>query len=87
MSLVMSRYFWPGIVIDVKRKIFTCPNCILRKSKSGKFAELVNSSSTLPVEIICIHYLTLEQSKRGFENILVFADHFTRYAQAVATRN
>ena len=37
---------------------------------------------------ICLHsYLSLERSKDGFGNILVITDRFSRYAQAIPTRN
>lgn len=81
LSLLKSRYFWPGMDKDVERKVAICPNCILRKSKSGKSAQLVNITSSHPLAIVCIDYLTLEQSKGGFQTILVITDHCTRYAQ------
>jgi transposase InsO family protein len=37
--------------------------------------------------LICIDFLSLEQSKGGYDNILVITDHLTRYAQAIPTRN
>lgn len=87
VSLVRSRFFWPGLDSDVEKKVKNCDRCIMRKSNPGPSAELVNIVTTQPMELVCIDFLTLERSKGGFEKILVLTDHFTRYAQAFPTRN
>ena len=71
----------------IKDKVKSCDHCILRKSRGGISAELVNISSSSPMEIVCIDYLSLERSKGGFEHVLVITDHFSRYAQAFPTKN
>ena len=57
-----------------------------KKKASGK-ATLVNITSTTPMELVCIDYLSLERSKGGFENILVITYHFRCCEQAIPTRN
>ena len=87
LSLRKQRFFLPGLDQFVRRRIQHCSSYIRRKTAPVKVAELVNISSTAPMELVCIDYLSLERSKGGYERILVITDHFTRYAQAFPTRN
>lgn len=47
----------------------------------------MNVATTQPLELVCLDFLTLEAAKWGFQHILVIADHFTRYAQAIPSKN
>ena len=47
----------------------------------------VNIETTKPMELVCIDFFKLEQSKPGIENVLVVTNHFTKYAQAYPTSN
>ena len=85
-SLIRDRFYWPGMTSDIDNWISHCQKCIKRK-KEPSIAPLVNIQTTQPLELVCIDYLSLEKSKGGYENILVITDHFTRYAQAIPTRN
>ena len=67
----------------MKEKGHNWDHCIKRKAGQRKIAELVNTTSTAPMVILCLDYLSLERSKGGVENILVITDQFTRYAQAI----
>ena len=72
----------------VEEWILQCGRCIQRKTPaSSQRAPLVSISTQFPLELVCIDFLTLEQSKGGHHNILVITDHFTRFAQAIPTRN
>lgn len=72
---------------DVDEWIKACTQCVLRKTPSRACAPLVPINTFQPLELVCMDFLSLETSKGGIENILVFTDHFTQYAVAVPTRN
>ena len=73
MSLVKSRFYWPGMDGDIEKKVKNCPRCIMRM--------------TYPMDLVCMDFLSLEMSAGGYKNILVITDHFTRYAHALPSKN
>lgn len=86
LSLLRDRFYWPNMKKDVQEWIQHCDRCVRRKATNTR-AEMVNITTTYPLELVCMDFLTLESSKGGYSNILVITDHFTRYAQAFPTRN
>ena len=72
---------------DIEKYIRNCPRCIRRKSKTSTPAKLVVVDSTYPMDLVCMDFPSLEMSSGGYEHILVITDHFTRYAQAIPSRN
>ena len=87
LSLVRDRFCWPGMAADIETKVGKSDRCSKRRASTYVKAPLVNIRSSQPLELVCMDYLTLEQSNVGFQHILVVTDHFTRYAQAVPTKD
>ena len=87
LSLLKDRFYWPGMSKDVEEWISHCGRCIRRKTPPNHRAPLVSIGTISPLHLVCMDYLTLEPSKGGQQNILIITDHFTRYAQAIPTRN
>ncbi|XP_053386637.1 uncharacterized protein K02A2.6-like [Mercenaria mercenaria] len=86
-SLLKSRFFWPGLEQFVELRVRNCPRCICWKTPGKVSAGLVRVESSYPLELVCMDFLSLEMSAGGYENVLVITDHFTRFAQAIPTRN
>ena len=86
LRLMRERYYWPGMFFDVAVWVDKCDRCIRRKSAPQR-APLVSITTTYPLEMVCFDFLTLEQSKGGYGNLLVITDHFTKFAVVVPTKN
>ena len=87
LGLARDRFFWPKMAGDVQKWVASCKRCVCRKQPEKKSSPLVSIKTSQPMELVCMDFLTLESSKGGYDNILVITDHFTRYAQAIPTRN
>jgi transposase InsO family protein len=86
-SLVKDRFYWSGMSQDITTWIEECDRCIRRKSSTIQRAPLVNITTTSPLELVCMDFLTLEPSKGNYQHILVITDHFTRFVMTIPTRN
>ena len=87
LSLLRDRFYWPGMYKDAESWIEQCGRCLRRKTPTNQRAPLVPIVTSSPLELVCMDFLTLEKSKGGYQHILVITDHYTRYAQAIPTKN
>ena len=88
LDLVRARFYWPRMYSYIRHRLQNCLPCIRRKSPiNQRVATMVSIDTCQPMELVCLDYLSLEESKGGYDNILVITDHFTRYAVAIPTRN
>lgn len=72
---------------EVEQYVRNCGACVLRNTPYQRAAPLHQIVSFGPLELVCIDFFSMEPDSRGVNNVQVVTDHFTRYAQAVPTRN
>ena len=88
LSLFRERFYWPGLSKFVIRKVKECMQCLQGKGPHiPERAAMGSLNASQPMELVCIDYLGLEESKGKYANILVITDVFTKYAWAIPTRN
>ncbi|KAK3558685.1 hypothetical protein QTP86_023232 [Hemibagrus guttatus] len=87
LDLVRNRFYWPKMASDVEQKVRVCGRCIRRKVLPERAAPLMNVSTTRPLQLVCMDFLTLEPDRSNTTDVLVITDHFTKYALAIPTPN
>ena len=85
LSLLRERFYWPGMHKQASLYVSKCQNCLKRKAIPD-VAPLQPIIASQPMELVHMDFLSIEPSKGNIENVLVITDHFTRYAQAYASK-
>ena len=88
IDLACERFFWPRMRQDITHYVTkVCPCLKSKKPPINPREPLHPIVTTAPFQMVSIDYLHLETCAGGYQYILVVMDHFTRYAQAYATRD
>ena len=66
-TLLRDRFYWPSMAKRVEEWIKTCDRWMGRKGQTNIKAPLVNITTSQPLEILCLDFLTLETSKGVWE--------------------
>ena len=87
-ELARERFYWPFMRADITHYVTKVCRCLKqRKPPTHVNAPLQPILSTAPFQLVSMDYVHLEPSSGGYQYILVIMDHYTRFAQAYATRD
>ena len=87
-SLLRKRCFWPRMMQDVQKWCKNCERCMIGKAPIPSIKPPTgNLIAHNPLEILAIDFTLLEKASDGRENVLVMTDIFTKYVQAIPTRD
>ena len=87
-ALVRHRCYWPELLNDVEKWCKDCERCIMAKAPAQKLKPTMgNFLASRPLEVLAIDFTVLDKASDGRENVLVMTDIFSKFVQAVPTRD
>ena len=88
LALLRKRCFWIRMAQDVQKWCKNCERCMIAKAPIPSVKPpMGNLIASCPMEILAIDYTLLEKSTDGRENVLIMTDIFSKFTQAVPTRD
>lgn len=86
LALLRSRCHWPTMTKDVTTYCKKCRRCVIAKSSSVK-TKMGSLPAKRPLDVLAMDFTVLERSSSGLENVLILTDVFTKFTQAIPTRD
>uniref|UniRef100_A0A672HYG9 Gypsy retrotransposon integrase-like protein 1 n=1 Tax=Salarias fasciatus TaxID=181472 RepID=A0A672HYG9_SALFA len=87
-ELVRQRCYWPGMGHEVKEWCQRCERCALAKCTQPRVrAPMGHLLAAKPNQVLAIDFTLLEPSRDGKELVLVMTDVFSKFTQAIPTRD
>lgn len=88
LALLRKRCFWIRMAQDVEKWCKNCERCMIAKAPLPSIKPPIgNLIAHRPMEILAMDYTLLEKSSDGRENVLVMTDIFSKFTQAIPTRD
>ena len=88
LALVKMRCYWPRMTSDIQRWCDKCERCCMAKDKQPKLqTHMGRLVATAPLDVLAIDFTVLEPASDGRENVLVITDIFTKFTQAIPTKD
>lgn len=88
LSLVRKRCYWPTMVKDVELHCKKCERCLVAKAPLPNIrTPISNLLAYQPQEILAIDFTVMEPASDGRENVLVLTDIFSKFTQAIPTKD
>lgn len=87
LQLTRDRGYWPNMARDVEEWCRNCGRCILAKEGPRVRSYRGSLLASQPNEILAIDFTMLEPASDGRENVLVLTDVFSKFTQAIPTRD
>nr|XP_006823845.1 PREDICTED: gypsy retrotransposon integrase-like protein 1-like [Saccoglossus kowalevskii] len=86
-ALVRSRCYWPSMLTEVAACCKSCQRCTIAKAGKRLHPTMGSLVASRPLEILAMDFTFLEPSSNGTENVLVMTDMFTKFTQAIPTKD
>ncbi|PIK37692.1 hypothetical protein BSL78_25478 [Apostichopus japonicus] len=87
LSLIRDRCYWPRMTNDITLYCVNCDQCTRAKNQPRVREPIENLTATRPNEILAVDFTILEKDANRYENVLVMTDIFSKFTQAVATKD